>query len=334
MVNIHIMIMQKEYKRKRTAVLLFFFVFLLFAVFHKWQIYAASKYLSAGEKEFAQSNYSSALKNFNYAASLDGERNIIYLAKIKKGEIFYRYGQFDKARGELLGALKEKNDDFRAYDMLGDIFSSENEFNEAIRYYDRAIQFSREKETEAEIRLKRAKSFMFLGELDAASGILSALSIENNDTGNGELSYYLGLLDFNVNYSLNDNLNKLESDADFGWKIDRIKNFIKEYDQESNMDYNNVKIADLYNQINEPWLAINRMKKVTKDNDLYRDAWIILGESEFIAGQYADSLSSFHKALALDERDGEIYYWLKNVYERIGNQKKADEYSSKYDKLK
>lgn len=309
------------------------FIFLLLAVFHKWQINAANKYLSAGDGEYIEKNYSSALKDFSYAASLDGEKNIIYQARAKRGEIFYKYGQFDKAREELFGALKEKKDDYRAYDILGDVYFGENRFKEAIGYYDQAIGLCQEKGIETRIRLKKAKGLMSQGEMDAASGILSSMYIGSN-AENEEMIFYLGLIDFNSNYSLNDNLKKLESRDDFSWRIEQIKNFIEEYDGEKSKDYNNIKIASLYNLINEPWLAINRTKEVAKKNDLYRDAWIVLGKSQFIAGEYADSLGSFHKASELDKRDGEIYYWLKNVYERIENQKKADQYADEYEKFK
>lgn len=328
------MIGEKDYKRKKTAILLLFIVFLLLAAFHRWQTYSAKEYLSAGDREYVKNNYSGALKNFNYAASLDGERNIVYLARLKKGEIFRKYGQFEKAKEELFGALEEKKDDYRAYDVLGDIYYAENKFSEAIGYYNQAVQFSHEKKAVSGINVKRAKSFMAKGELKLASDILSNLYIENDSGENDEQVYYLGLLDFNKNYSLNDYLKKLESRVDFSWKIEQIKNFIKEYDEKKSKDYIDVKAAHLYDLINEPWLAIKRMSEVTDRNNSYRDAWIVLGKSYFIAGEYADSSKSFNRALALDKHSGEIYFWLKSVYEKIGNQKKADEYIRKYENFK
>ena len=273
-------------------------IFLLLLLFYKWQIKTSSYYLNQGNDIYSDENFNEALRNYKYAAAIDGNRNIIYEAKIKRAEIFYYHWQLDKAEKELLEAIKEKQNDSKAYELLGDVYLGKREFDQAINYYEKALELNNEKR----VQKKLAESFIAKQDLNSAYDLFLNLQSENDNCDN-DILYYLGLLDFNKNISDNDYLKKLEDDENYKNKIREIKNVLEIYSNEKNSDYNNAVLADLYNKINEPYLAINKIASTIKNNPSYRDAWIVSGKSNFIIGDYKRSLKDFNKALILDNNN-------------------------------
>ena len=322
--------------KKRTKTLIaILIIFLFLTLFYKWQLATSKYYLDRGDNNYNTEDYKQALKDYKYAAAIDGNRNIVYTAKIKRAEIFFASGMFDEAKKELFEAIKENKIGSEAYELLGDINYTERKFNLAADYYDQALEFSGS-DIDKNIKIKKGKNFIAQNRMDLAEDIFSELYSENNGAKNSEVLYYLALLDFNKNISFNDLL-KEAGDSDskiLKNRIRKIENFISEYDENKNSDYNNVKIADLYNKINEPYLAVNRISAVLENNQSYRDAWIISGEANFIIGDYEKALEDFQKALAFDGHNPEICFWLGSVYEKTGDVQKSKEFFEKYELLK
>jgi len=311
--------------QKRKFILATLIIFLSLFLFYKWQITTSNYYLNKGNNIYDTENFNKALKNYKYAAAINGNRNIIYEAKIKRAEIFYNHWQLDKAEKELLEAITEKRDDYKAYELLGDVYLAKREFNKSSDSYNQAIELN----SNNNLNLKLAKCFIANQESDLAFKVLSDL--ENNDS---EILYYLGLLNLDKDVSYNDYFINLKDDENYKERIREIKKVLEIYDDKKNSNYNDAIIADLYNKIGEPYLAINKTSEVTKNNSGYRDAWIISGKSNFIIGDYKKSLSDFNKALNLDNNNSKIYFWIASVYSKIENDLKAEEFFSKYEKLK
>jgi len=324
------MIPKETFSKKRKIIIIAVFImFLLLALFYKWQLITSSGYLFLGDESYKSKDYDESLKNYKYAAAIDGDRNTTYLAKLKRSEIFYAHGLLDEAEKELKMAIKEIKNDFRAYEVMGDVYYAKRNISGSISYYKKALELK----DEEEINIKLAKSFIAEGNIDKADDIFLKLYSENDH--NIATLYYLGLLDFYKNESYNDHFQEVEkgNDADYKEKISKIKEHLDNYGNIKNEAYSNVLIADLYNTINEPYLAIEKSELAIEENPDYRDAFLALGKSNFIIGDYKKSYESFSKALELDSHNPEIIFWLGSVYEKMGDDLKAKEFMDKYNML-
>lgn len=330
------MIPKKESKHdiKQRSLLIGLFIFVLLAMFQRWAADSASYYVGKGDLKLASGDYNGALKDYYYADKLDDRKEASYFAKLKRGKIFFRFGKYDEAEKELADAVEEKRG-YEAHELLGDLNVKKRDFDKALSFYNNAIQYSDGSETVVGIGIKRAKIFMYKGETELAGYILKNLySKMPEDREDKELLFYLGILEFDKNISSNSYLDKLRSYDEYKWKIKEIDDFIERYDGGHGSSFSHVMFASLYNSIQEPYLAIIRAKKAIDADNSYRDAWITLGKSHFIIEDYTSSLDNLAKALELDGHNGETFFWLGSVFSKIGNEKLADKYFSKYETFK
>jgi len=291
-------------------ILLTLIIFLSLFLFYKWQIATTNYYLEKGDNNYNAENFNKALKNYKYAEVINGDKNIIYEAKIKKAKIFYNHWQLDKAEKELHEILVKNQNNYSAYELLGDVYLAKREFNKSKDNYKQAIELN----NNSKLNLKLAKCFIANQESDLALKTLLDLQKENLENNNPEILYHLGLLNLDKNVFYNDYFKNLEDDKNYKNKITKIKKVLEIYDDKKNSDYNAVLIADLYNRIGEPYFAINKINKIIKNNPDYRDAWIISGKSNFIIGDHKKSLADFQKALNLDSDNPEIIFWIKKFF--------------------
>lgn len=309
--------------KKILAALLLIMLFLL--LFGNWRILTSYDYLISGNKNYVAKNHNDALKNYKYAEVIGGNDNTTYLARLKRTEIFYQYMMLDEAEKELVKALEENKTDYRTYNLLGDLYFAAKKFDEAAIYYNKTIALK----NESGINLKLAKTFVAKGDLISARDIFWNMYNSNN---NEESAYYLGLIDFDKNLSYNDYLEKIEMEnyEKYGERIKIIKDFVSSYNKERNENYNTVSVADLYNKINEPYLALVKAGFAAGNNPNYRDAWIELGKSSFIVGDYKKSIEYFNRALKLDFNNPEIYFWMGSICERLDNKSEAEKNFNKH----
>lgn len=328
--NNKFMILEKSFNKKRKKMItIVFFLFLFLALFYKWQIATSSEYLSFGNENYKIKDYNESLKNYKYAAAFYSDRKIIYFAKIKRAEIFYKFNQLDKAEQELKEALKEIDNNFRAYEIMGDICYKKRDLNGSLSNYEKAISLENKKE----INLKLAKSFIAIGNYEKANTILLKALSESQDD---EILYYLGLLEFNKKMSYNNYFQKIkEKDvSDYKEKVFKINKYLSDYCDIKNEVYSNILIADLYNMLDEPYLSMQKSKKEIEKNEEYRDAHLLFGESNFIIGDYQESYKSFQKAFSLDNNNPETNFWMSAIYEKLGNDLKYKEFIKRYNDLK
>ena len=328
------MISAKEstHKIKKRSLLIGLFVFLLLAMIQRWMTESANDYIDKGNSKLASGDYNGALRDYYYADTLDDSREASYLAKVRRGEIFLEFGKYDEAEKELAEAIKEERRRYEAHELLGDLYGKKRDFDKALNYYNNAIQYNNGSGAALSIGIKRARMFMRKGETDLASYVLKNLySQAPKGNENKELLFYLGILEFDKNISSNAYLDKLRSDDGYKWKIEKMDSFIGTYDSSHGDVFNNIMVASFYNSIGEPYLAIIRAKKAINADSSYRDAWITLGKSHFITEDYSASLDDLAKALKLDGHNGETFFRIGSVFSKIGNEKLAKEYFSRYE---
>ena len=296
---------------KKKIILIIFFIFLFLTIFYKWQISTSNLYLLQGDKNYNTKNYNEALKNYKYTTAIDGNRNVIYDAKIKRAKIFFEHGDLEQSKQELYKAIKEKRSDSVAYEIMGNIYYAESNINNAIIYYTKAEQIKSSKET----KIKLGKSFIAINEKKKAYDIFLQLSLTSTDS---EVLYYLGLLDFYNNIEYNSFFQQIEKkNNNYEFELKTIKEFSKNCCNTKNERYKNILVADLYNKINQPYLAISKIKENSVNDFNYRDAWMILGKANYILGDYEVSYNNFQKAFDVDSHNSEISFWLKSSSEKI-----------------
>lgn len=297
-------------KEKKTMIAVFV-LFLSLILFYKWQIVTSSGYLFLGNENYIDEDYNESLKDYKYAAVVAGDKGIKYSTKIKRAEIFYLYGKLDEAEKEAAEAVKEIENDFKAYEILGDIYYAKLNAAKAIEHYQKAIKL-KNNNSEA-IELKLAKSFIAEGEIDMAGDVFSKLHLRDKD--NNEVLYNLGIIHFYENGLYNDYFAAVAKNENVYYKdkIEKIKKFSDNYDKTGDGAYLNVLMADLFNKINEPHFAIARGKKAVEEKINYRDSFLVLGKSYFLIKDYKNSYENFAKALELDGHNAEIYFWLETV---------------------
>ncbi|MFA6096232.1 MAG: tetratricopeptide repeat protein [Candidatus Paceibacterota bacterium] len=331
------MISAKElkYKINKRLFLAALLVFLLLAVFQRWTEGFANGYINEGNSKLAGSDYNGALRDYYYADKLDDGREISYLSKIRRGEIFFKFGKLDEAEKEFTQAIIEEKRRYEAYGLLGSLYYKKKDLDRAISFYNNAIQYNDGPKTKLDLGIKRSKVFMAKGEMDIAGNILRSLYSEIPEgKGNEELLYNVGLLEFDRNISPNSYLDEIRSSDEYGWKVREIDNFIGKYNSKYNNGFSDIMAASLYNSLQEPYLAINRAQKAVTSDESYRDAWIMLGKSHFMTEDYASSLDDLARALKLDGHNGETFFWLGSVFRKIGNERMASEYFGKYEAFK
>jgi len=318
-------------KERKTMIAVFAF-FLLLVLFYKWQVIISNKYLFLGNENYKNKDYNESLKNYKYAVVVDGDRSVVYSAMLKRAEIFYSHDKLDEAEKEAKEAIGEIENDFRAYEVLGDVYYAKLDAANAIEYYQKAVELKKD-DSEA-IEIKLAKSFMAEGEIGIANDIF--LKLYSKNKSNSEVLYHLGIISFYENGLYNDYLASIIKNEDVNYKdkIENIKKFLDDYGKINNEAYLDVLTADLFNKINEPYLAIAKGKKAAEEKINYRDSFLTLGKSYFLAEDYKNSYENFAKALELDSHNSEIYFWLGTVYQKIGNDLKAHEFMNRNDELR
>lgn len=307
-------ILNKNEERKMMIAV--FVLFLSLVLFYKWQVITSKGYLFLGNENHKSKDYNESLKNYKYAAVVDGDRNVAYSARLKRAEIFYSHDKLDEAEKEAKEAIGEIENDFKASEILGDIYYAKLDAANAIEYYQKAVELKKD-DSEA-IDIKLAKSFIAKGEIGIANDIF--LKLYSKNKSNNEVLYYMGIIRFYENGLYNDYLASVAKDenADYKKKIEEIKKFLDDYNKTDNEAYFDVLTADLFNKINEPYLAIAKGKKAAEEKINYRDSFLTLGKSYFLAEDYKNSYENFAKALELDSHNSEIYFWLGTVYQKIG----------------
>ncbi|MCK5085540.1 tetratricopeptide repeat protein [Candidatus Parcubacteria bacterium] len=318
--------MDKKIKNKKFIAI--FIIFILMVIFHKWQVFTSNNYLRSGDCNSLVGNYTDSLNDYKYAAVIDGNRDVIYQARIRRAEIFLRFNQLENAQNEINSALRENRYDHRAYEIMGDIYYKKGDILNTVKYYNKAIDLD-DKES---LNIKLAKSLIANNQNSKASELLLNLFSQNDD--NIEIIYLLGLLEFYDDNDLNDYFERIETSENDLYKnnISIIKNSLKNKQSIKNKKYNDILIAGLLNKINEPYFAINKTKEVIKIDQSYRDAWIELGKSYFIVKDYNNALDDFNRALELDSNNSETLFWIARVYEQVGNNIKFAEYMERYNK--
>lgn len=76
-------------------------------------------------------------------------------------------------------------------------------------------------------------------------------------------------------------------------------------------------------QVQECELALPLLGQVVKAQDDYRDAWTVQGYCEFTTERFAEALSSFERAYAIDPEKPEIQYFLGRTYIALAQPKNA-----------
>jgi len=76
-------------------------------------------------------------------------------------------------------------------------------------------------------------------------------------------------------------------------------------------------------QVQECELALPLLNAVTRQQDDYRDAWIVQGYCELVTERFTESLASLERAYSLDPEKPEIQYFLARAHAALGDHRNA-----------
>jgi len=149
-----------------------------------------------------------------------------------------------------------------------------------------------------------------------------------------DLSYYLAisLLEEDVNQAAT-TLKEVELTGirqDHAQKIIAAAEVLSE---SSSTIFRHITLAKMFNRIGEPQLAQNHANLALKEDQNYRDAWVLLAESQFLLKLYPKALDSVTVAI---EKDPTYKYSLElkaKIHTTQGNLTAAKEAQSQADKL-
>jgi Tfp pilus assembly protein PilF len=311
----------------RQKILIYFFtILIIFGVFYAWREKISGDYLKSADTSYVQNKTDKALSNLLFADVLsEGNKNS--QAKIQRAEIFYEENDAASAEKELLEALKTDDKNPKIYEFLGKVKKRQENFSDAEKYYQKAYAL----DPSSEILTGRIKNLIRGGKSFQAKEILGNIKQKKFDD---DIHYYLGLIDFNERGIFPEEFSKISS-GKYEKEVRMIEDFCQKSDKtdEGLSDYQLVRKADLFNKINETDFAFLNINAVLQRNDKYCDAYIVLGKSLLIDGEYQKSADAFRKCLEIDTNNSESSFWLSGVYEKSGDSQKATEYKEKCENL-
>lgn len=200
--------------------------------------------------------------------------------------------------------LKENDQDEEIYYYIGNIYSSLEEYNKSIEYYDKTIKLNPKYEKAYNNRaVSKNAIFEYDGALEDIKKLFELITDKE----------YL--------YMYYDNLGLIKSNI--GEHDEAIANFNKSI--ELNNTYDNV-----YNNRGSTYLLLEKYDEAIKDfnkaiklNYKFKWAYLNRGISNFYLEKYNKSIEDFNRVIALDDKYEEAYYYKALNYYALDNYKES-----------
>lgn len=211
-------------------------------------------------------------------------------AQMKLIETFIALRDFTSAEATTKKALTELDNDQDLILLLGEILLQKSEFDEAKKVFSDLPDDLEEK-------------YFYLGAL---------MAFENNHAEAREM------------------LAKAKN-SKMKLRADIILQAYNDYDlfPDSNPLHLQLLLAEAFNKLELYEMAIKSTKDILKQNEKYRDAWLVLGHSYLSLEKYDFAKSAFLQGLEFDPTKPETSYFLGLTEEELGNYTSAMDYMDK-----
>lgn len=274
------------------------------------QLLIANKYIEQGNENLKKHFYKSAFLDYEKASALIPTDEKL---KIQMGDIYFLKNNFEAAEKEYRKAYKINKNNSEALALLLETLLKEKKMGDAFKVINSASAKVLES---VEIEILKARIFASIGKLDDAFNIIK------NENGNEAKFYEAVFLTAERDFkNAEELLESLEEDS-IKDKVSVIKKAFEKIKSSENETYKTVVLAQVLNEIDEPYLAEILLKEILEKNPTYRDALIFLGYANYLKKDYKKADNYLLEAIKIDSIYGLSYYFLSKV--NLEENKKED----------
>ncbi len=217
-------------------------------------------------------------------------------ALARKGSELLNGEKYDLAKMFFDEALKSNPKNAGAHAGLAEIYSANNDADNAIASYEKALSYDAEL---TELNAPLGVLYFQKGEIAKAETYLQKAIAANPD--NAETQFFVGLVRY---------------------KQDRNEEALTAFKRSIQLDPDNAEahyyLGEIYDRLNNGNDAVAAYQKAVQLNPKYTDAWFDLGVAYFNRDQLPEAIEAYKQAIKLKPTHGEAHANLADVYRLTG----------------
>ncbi len=217
---------------------------------------------------------------------------------IKKGKVFLKQNNLDKAEKEFKKAIKAWKHAYAAYAYLGIIYYLEKDFLKSKMFFEKSIdEFAEFKKNYLKMKFDYLKQFQ-----TKAKQLGLVLDKHNLQSGSGNVLEYFDYLLMQKalrGRSISYSVNPAEFESYRNDYVNKYKNLLKEYEKDKNMQYDaffRFKYGNTLMALRDFREAINQYKMAIAQDPELKDAYINLSVAYFITGDCPNAVKYYRIA--------------------------------------
>ncbi len=248
--------------------------------------------------------------------------NLTYQEYLRRGDELRYQGDFDEALTAFQKASELEPREYAPYEKIGDIYFQKKQYESALKSFDFASQLGPESSI---LPIKAVRSL--LGQrkvLDAK------VRLEKIQPESGLKLYYQGLIAafLNEQGSAKDLLGRslaIGTDETLKKNAQQVLTNFRDFEiaRDASVEFLQTSLAQSFDQIGEPGLAIELAFDALKTQHDYRDAWIVLGHAFLMEDKWADSEDALTKAIQLDSNHPASYFFRGITKQKLNKMSEA-----------
>ncbi|MBI2638484.1 tetratricopeptide repeat protein [Candidatus Peregrinibacteria bacterium] len=234
--------------------------------------------------------------------------NATYQEYLRQGDELKYQGNFEEATAAYQKASELESREYAPYEKIGDVYFLQKNYESALKNFDFAAQLARQSSA---LQMKAVRSLIGMRKILDAKIRLEKILPESQAT-----LYYQGLIAafLNDQEKAKDFLSKSlaeSSDETLKTNAQKILTNFRDFElaRDGRIEFLQTMLAQSFDQINEPGLAIELAFDALKTQHDYRDAWIVLGHAFLAENKWADSEDALKKAIELDASHPAAYFF-------------------------
>lgn len=234
--------------------------------------------------------------------------NATYQEYLQQGDELRYQGNFEEAIQAYQKASELESREYAPYEKIGDVYFLQKNYESALKNFDFAAQLAPQSAT---LPIKSIRSIIGMRKTLDAKVRLEKIQGESQAA-----FYYQGLIAafLNDQDKAKDFLSKslaLGGDETIKTNAQKILTNLRDFElaRDGRIEFLQTMLAQSFDQIGEPGLAIELAFDALKTQHDYRDAWIVLGHAFLAENKWADSEDALKKAIELDAGHPAAYFY-------------------------
>lgn len=266
--------------------------------------------------ELAREDWQAALQKIDDAFKMEGDQSEFYLLK---GYAFYHLERMDDAASSFEAAARRKPYLAEAKKNLAKIYYMKRDFKKSASLLRTVLKISSPYDFEASYLLEKALE----EKVPLREENRPRLSKELADSVQLKYKYVFETnMKTVVKYVNESALSLIQSGRLHEAKL-ILRNFLSLNDLFPEINYNLAQVSNITGALGE---ALKYAWRATQLKPLYRDAYDLLGNTFFKAGDFNSSLEAYDKALQISPNDSMAHFNLACVYSKMNELSIAEKY--------